>query len=161
MRSPLFAVIAIDRLKRRYFCPLGEELRSRRADEAAAVGATHSKAAQTEVFQHGSGQTQMVPGGTVVARPCLCIALASGVRSAGEHKRPLVRRNLQQSFIRGARIFHAVNIVDLKMAGTAPLETGLVNLVTDVTRNRLVRRAEDRRLIHVVPEPGDTIRDKS
>src|SRR5207248_4203482 len=133
-------VIAIDRLKRRQFRPLGEELGSRRTDEAATVRAAHSKATETKVFQHRSCQTQMVPGGAVVAGPCGSIALPSGVRSAGEHKRALVGRNLEQSLICRARILHPINVVYLKMAGSAPLESGLVDLVADIARNRLIRR---------------------
>src|SRR5437868_4592014 len=67
MRYALFAVIAIDRLKRRQFRPLGEELGSRRTNEAATVRAAHSKATEAEVLEHRSGQTQMVPGGAVIA----------------------------------------------------------------------------------------------
>src|ERR1700686_838497 len=142
LSGPFLAVIAINGLKCCQLRPFGEELGGWIADEAAYVRAAHSKPAEAKVLQRGSGQAQMIPGAAVVASPSGGVALTSGVGSARQNERTLVGRNLQQSFVSGARILHAINIVNLTMAGDALPESRLIDAMLNVVGNGLVGRIE-------------------
>ena len=59
--------------------------------------------------------------------------------------------------MRGARILHAEDVVNLQMICRALLEARLVDAVLHVVRHRLRGHVEDGGLIHVVPEAGNAI----
>src|SRR4051794_31758441 len=102
----------------------------------------------------------MIPGGSVVSRPGEAVALAASVGGARQHKRPLVRTQLEQSLVSRARIFQSDNVVDLGMSRGARRKARLFDPVHRICRHRFTRPVKDRRLIHVVPEARNARRDK-
>src|SRR3954463_16466832 len=102
----------------------------------------------------------MIPGGSVVSRPGEAVALAASVGGARQHKRPLVRTQLEQSLVSRARIFQSDNVVDLGMRRGARGEARLLDAMHRIQRHRFVGTVKDRGLIHIVPEPGDPVLDK-
>ena len=102
----------------------------------------------------------MIPAAAVVARPRGGIALASGVARPRQHERPLIGLQRQQPFKGSARIFHAVDIVDFGVSSGARTEPRLVNAMHHINRHGLRWAVEDRRLVHVIPEPRNAHRVK-
>ena len=78
--------------------------------------------------------------------------MTARITRARHHKWPHVGRNLQQPFKRAPAVFHAEDIVDLKMIGNARRKSRLIDAMLNIVGHRLRRHFEDRRLIHVVPE---------
>ena len=73
----------------------------------------------------------MIPGAAVVARPGCGKALRTRECRSREHKRTLIRLQLQQAFVGGAHIFHAEDVVGFALRnGTAE-----VGAAQDVQRN--------------------------
>src|SRR3984957_14575550 len=99
----------------------------------------------------------MVPGAAVVTGPGLAIALAARIGSAGQNHRPLIRIQLLQALESGARVLHAVDVMDLGMRRHAFSESRFVNTVNDIQRHRPRWRVEYRRLVHVIPKPGNAL----
>ena len=118
---------------------------------------TKLKPLRPRFFEHGRGHAQMVPGAGVVAGPGGSVALAAGVGGAREDEGTLVGRELAEAIEGGARVFHAVDIVDLGVCGGARSEVVAGDAVHDVERHGLVGRVEDRGLVHVVPETCDAV----
>src|SRR3954447_26776046 len=102
----------------------------------------------------------MIPCGSVVSRPGEAVALAARVGGARQHKRPLVRTQLEQSLVSRARIFQSDNVVDLGMRRGARGEARLFNAVDGVQGHGFIWTIEHRRLIHIVPEARNAVRDK-
>ena len=92
----------------------------------------------------------MLPGADVVPRPERGITLAARVGGACEHERPLVRQQPSKPFVGGLRIEQPVHVMNLAMVGRLA-----VAVMPDVERHRAGHRLEHRRLVHVVPDPGD------
>src|SRR5207248_761887 len=141
----LGGVVAVDGLKSRELEPAGEQIRRRGASKAANVGPTHCKTAETKIDELRNGHTEVVPRRAVVAGPCGSIPLTSGVTGARKDEWPLVRPEGKKTVIGGARILHAVDIVDLEMIRGALLEPGFGDAVLDVVRHRLRGNVEDSR----------------
>src|SRR6266550_3182517 len=124
-------MIAIDWLECAEFEPPRQQLRSGAADKAAHIRSAHSKAAESEVQEHWSRQSKMVPGAAVVAGPRGGVSLATGITGARQDEGPLIRRELQQSVIGCPGVLHSVDVVDLEVSCCAGLEAWLVNPVLD------------------------------
>src|SRR6187402_195437 len=152
---PFGGVVTIDRLKRCYFDPLRQQVRRRRSGESADIGSRHGEAAETQVHDLGNSHAEVVPRGTVIARPGCSIALATGVARACQHEGTLIGSQREKALVGTAGVLHAVDVVDLRV-GRSPLrKSRLVNTVLYVVRHGLARNTKDRRLVHIVPETGD------
>src|SRR5882762_5937350 len=93
----------------------------------------------------------MVPDGDVVTGPSRRVTLSAGISCTSQHKWPFIRAQLQQSFLSGADIFHAKNIVyrQVRQCGA------VVQAMPHVERHGFAGSQKDRRLVHVVPETSD------
>src|SRR5216683_4888518 len=150
-------MVAIDGLECAKFEPPRQQLRSGAADKATYICSAHAKPTQPEVQEHWSRQSKMVPGAAVVPRPRGDISLAAGITGTRQNEGPLVGRELQQSVVGRAGVFHSVDIVDLEVVRCARLETWLVDPVLDVIGHGPPGSVEYRRFVHVVPESGNSV----
>src|SRR5690242_10362825 len=98
----------------------------------------------------------MVPGAAVVAGPGGGIALCAGIGRARKNEGALSGLQLQQAFVSGAGIFHAIYIVSGAMVDGG----AVIKAVDGVERHGLVRAKEDGGFIHVIPEAGGAHGDK-
>src|SRR4051812_5779010 len=99
----------------------------------------------------------MVPGAAVVASPCGGVALAAGVTGPGQDEGALIWREREQTVVGCAGVLHTVDVVNLTVSCCARLESWFVDPVFDVVGHGPTGSIEDRRLVHVVPEPGYSI----
>src|ERR1700690_4207371 len=97
----------------------------------------------------------MVPRTGVVTGPGCRVTLPACVRGPREHKWPQIRIEFEQALIRGARILHAVDIVNFQVVcGTWP-ESRLIDAMLYVVRHRQIWSMKNGGLIHVVPKARD------
>src|SRR5271156_2727302 len=118
----LCCVIPINGLKRGELEPACEQIGRRRSGEAADVCAAQCEAAESEIDELRNSHAEVVPCGTVVSRPRGGVALTSSIAGASEDEGALVRPQRKKSIVCGARILHAVDIVDLKVSRCAGLK---------------------------------------
>ena len=147
-------VIAIDGLEGAEFEPLGEEVGWGRTGKAADVGTAEREAAETEVDELRCGHAEMVPGGAVVSGPGGGVTLATGVAGAGEDEGALVGSEIEEAFVGGAGVLHAIDVVDLEVAGGAGLEACARDAMLDIIGHGFGWDVEDGGLVHVIPETG-------
>src|SRR5258708_5535609 len=93
----------------------------------------------------------MIPDGDVVTGPSRRVTLSAGVGRTSEHKWPLVRAKLLQSFAGSADIFHTKYIVNRKMRQ----RSSVVKAMLDIQRHGLTSGQKHGRFVHVIPETGD------
>src|ERR1700747_365992 len=103
----------------------------------------------------------MVPRREIVAGPGEPVSLAASVGRTRKNKRALIGTQLQQSFISGARIFQSDDIVNFGVRRGPRSEAGLINAVDRIEWHGLGRAVKYRWLVHVIPEPGDTVFHKA
>src|ERR1700730_15145382 len=103
-------MIAIDGLECAKFEPFCQQLRSRASDEAAHIRSAHAETTESEVQEHWSRESKMIPGAAVVAGPGGGISLAAGIAGAGQDEGTLIGRELQQSVVSRAGVLHSVDI---------------------------------------------------
>src|SRR5580704_1025999 len=147
-------MVAIDSLEGAEFEPLRQKLRPRTAYKTTNICSTHAKPAETKIEQHGCCKPKMIPGAAVVARPRSGIPLATGITGARQNEGPLIGRKPQQSIIGRPRILHSVDIVNLEVVCRTRLEAPLINPVLHIIGHGHFGSVKDRRLVHVIPEPG-------
>ncbi len=82
------------------------------------------------------------------------------IAGARHHKRAHVGRQLQHPFKRTPAVLHAKHIVNLQMRGHPGRESRLLDAVLHIIGHGLRRHFEDRRLVHVVPEPRHSLAHK-
>ena len=99
----------------------------------------------------------MVPGRTIVARPSRSIALSAGIGRPGHDEWPNAGAKRQHPLERGARIFHAVDIVDFRMRCSSVREIIAFDAVKVAVRHCMPGRVEYCRLVHVIPEARKTV----
>src|SRR5438309_1116022 len=98
----------------------------------------------------------MRPVARIVAGPKCGVTLAPGERGTRKNERTLVRTQLEQSLIRRSRHEHSVDVVDL-----AVICRSTFVVMAHIQRHRPACRIENRWLIHVVPDSGDTAFSRS
>ncbi len=153
----LGGMVAVNWLKGCELEPASEQIGRRRSGKTSNVGAAQREAAKAKIDELRNGHAEVVPCRSVVSRPCGGVPLAPGIAGAGKHEGSLIRPQRNKTVVGGARVLHAVDIVDLKMFRGAFLEAGFGNAVQDVVRHGFRRNVEDSRLIHVVPEASHAV----
>ena len=141
--------------------PAREQIGLRRTVESADVVAHERNSAEAEIEQLLGGQAKMVPGGGIVARPGEAVALSAGESRAGKDEGTFVGAQLEQAFVGGAGIFQSDDVVNLSVSRGAGGETRFLDAMNVVERHGLAGSVEDRGLIHVIPEAGDAILERS
>src|SRR5260370_21810184 len=149
-------VISSNGLEGSQFNPPREQVRFRSTDESTSIRCTHSNPAETEIEQHRSRKPQVVPGAAVVASPGCGIPLPPRIAGTCQHEGAHVWSQFQQPFVSGARVLHPIYIVKFKVVRRTFLKARLVATVLHRVGHCLVGTVEDGRLIHVVPESGDS-----
>src|SRR6202158_2922194 len=153
--GPFLGVIPVDGLERSNLKPFCEQVLLRCSCESADVRSTQRKTTQAEIFEHRCCQAKMIPCGTVVTGPGCRITLSTGVAGARQHEWPQVRIELLQPIEGSSRVFHPVQVVNLRMSRCTLYESWFFDAVHHVFGHRLRRSVEDRRLIHVIPKAGN------
>src|SRR2546426_8786113 len=93
----------------------------------------------------------MPPIARFVARPQCSVTLSACKRGAGEDEWPLCRPQIAQAFVCRSAHEHSIDIVNLVMTGRL---TFIV--MTVVERHCSAGDVENRRLVHVIPDSGDS-----
>src|SRR5215207_994802 len=130
--------------------PPGQEFGVRVAPEAADVHPGPADAGEPQVLELGHAHPQVLPPGGVVPRPLHRVALEAGVAGACDYERPLVGPDLQETLAGGASHQGAVGVVDLGVE----LEV-VVARMHHVAGHGGLSGDEERRLVHVAPDPRD------
>src|ERR1700722_12116989 len=99
----------------------------------------------------------MVPGAAVVPRPRRSVPLASGVGGACKHHGTQIGIQFLQTLEGRTRILHAVDVVYLRVGRGAFHEAWLVDPMNDIERHGPRGRAEDGRLVHVIPKARNAL----
>ncbi len=139
VRGAFRGVVAVDGIECAGFDPTGKKGRRWRSGKSADIVAHHSVAGNSHAEQHRRAHAEMIPNCDVVAGPGRGVALSAGIGSTRQHKRPLVRPQLQQSFLRGAHILHSKNVVNCKMRQRGTV----VQTVAHIERHGLGRGQKD------------------
>ena len=150
--SALRGVIAIDRIEHAQLIPARQKIDRRRACETTDVCSNERITGKSEIHDLRNAHSDVIPGGAVVAGPGGCIAFGARIGRACEHEGPLVRPQLEKAIVGRASVFHAEDIVN----GAMIERRAVVEAMNIVERHGFGKSLESRRLVHVIPEAGDS-----
>ncbi len=145
-------MVAVNGVERAQFNPPRQQVGGRTAVVPTDIVSYESVTGNAQAEQIRHTQAKVIPGAGVVTCPRCGVALRPSVGGPSQHKRPLIRPELQQSFVSGTHVLHAVDV----MNGAVIQGDPSVEAVPRIERHSLVRALEDRRLVHVVPEPANS-----
>src|SRR5215212_5281893 len=148
--GPNGGVVAAVRLEDPELVPAGQKLSVRVAPESSDIYAGPRDAGKSEVLQLRHAHPQVLPPAGVVPGPVHGVALQTSVPCAGDHERPLVRPQGEESLPGGAGHQGTVGVVDL---GVPPGLAGSATGMNHIIRHRGPRWYKERRLVHVAPDP--------
>src|SRR5215203_2396719 len=150
--GPYRGVVAAVRLEDPELRPAGQKLSVRVAPESSHVDPGPGDAGEGEVLELWHAHPQVLPPAGVVTGPVHGVALQASVASAGDYERPFVGPQGQKAPSGGTGHQGTVGVVDL---GVPPGLTGPPARMDHIVWHRGPVGYEERRLVHVAPDPGN------